>query len=255
MTNACDQLRPVPGLPTASEIIRNITRYECPRCDYPIPRECVLLHDPNEHELAVGTRRLSVWCPACNGAFQAVCDFSSGNLRQVAPSIVIQDQALVDTLKVGLETVQGDRSMRAGLTRAERAAAEDKSHVCPPQVCPPQVCPPQVPASPVDVVEELDQQIARTEAELNLLRIRQRNAIQLMVAERRTPPAPVVPAADLERLDTDCDLAHAAADKSAESEAMDRAMETGTGLTICPPQVLDRSTSQVEEDPERFDPH
>jgi len=190
----------------------------CPRCETTIPADCILRHDLDEGQRDVGERRVSIYCPACFGAYTAWFSIDGGAFsRQTSPITVIRDEALIDTLRGGLERVRGDRQVRAARTpEPVPVTAESVAS-----------------ATLAELRDQQDRtQLHVTQAQLSMTV--ERELVRKLTAERRIPPnatgcapggrkvevapSPVVPAAS----------ESAALDVALAGETQGLAAETGS---------------------------
>jgi hypothetical protein len=184
-----------PARQTFPSIVSFAETYECPACESAISPACVRRHDPTDAETLRNLRRLTAYCRCCERAFQATLVFDGGQLRQIAEVSVITDEAEINLLKAGLAAVNGDRQVR----RAEPSKAAVR-HEPDPRL--------EEMLGRLDEMVGLHQTVDRSEREILAARGRMREVVRQCVTDRRVPPR-AEEAADVERLDTDCDQAAA----------------------------------------------
>ncbi|QOV90910.1 hypothetical protein [Humisphaera borealis] len=143
----------------------------CPRCETAIPTDCVLRHNLDEGEKDLGERRISIYCPACLSAYTAWFAISDGFARQASPISVVNDPALIDTLKGGLERVRGDRRVVRDQSPVPIAVSADGVN--------------SVTLAQLVAQQELTQlKLAETTLALSV----ERALVRKLTAERRIPP-------------------------------------------------------------------
>jgi hypothetical protein len=207
--------RPAPPAPS---IVTYVERYECPRCESNIPVDCVRRREQTDAERAAGVQGISVYCPACLTAFQATFYTAAGQLHRCGAIHLVDDPAEVESLKAGVELVRNGRRVRHYPAEPTAAAAHAEPTAA-------QVEAAALAGAEADPIRRVERLLARMSVELL-------GVVRELVADRRVPP-PAAP----------------------EAAALDAAVAShiGDASPVAPDPVIHRSTSQVDDRPDRFD--